>query len=38
MEKLSREDFDDLILSMKNFRDTLIEKERKVNKGKTING
>jgi voltage-gated potassium channel len=29
MEKLSREDFDDLILSMKSLRDTLQEKARK---------
>ena len=38
MEKLSHEDFDALILSMKNLRDTLMEKESRVNKGKTING
>ena len=31
MEKLTCEDFDDLILSMKNLRSTLLEKERKAN-------
>lgn len=34
MEKLTCEDFDDLILSMKNLRSTLLEKERKANQGK----
>jgi hypothetical protein len=38
IEKLTRDDFDDLILSMKNFRDTLLEKERKVNKERISNG
>lgn len=38
MEKLTHDDFDDLMLSMKSLRDTLLEKERKVNKERISNG
>jgi hypothetical protein len=38
MEKLTLDDFDDLMLSMKSLRDTLLEKERKANKERISNG
>jgi voltage-gated potassium channel len=38
MEKLTHDDFDDLMLSMKSLRDTLLEKESRVNKERISNG